>query len=77
MYKHEIKYCPRCGIPFECKVGSIGLCQCTAVTLTEDERDFIDGKFDDCLCANCMKELKAEYRLQGKRRPANPAPPST
>lgn len=58
---HETKYCPRCENPFECKVGSIVLCQCTTVTLTEAERGFMSSNFNDCLCAACMKEMKAEY----------------
>jgi hypothetical protein len=61
MCAHEKKYCPRCQAHFECKVGSILLCQCTAVTLNENERDYMRERFEDCLCANCMKEVKAEY----------------
>lgn len=61
MIKHEIKYCPRCKHTFECKLGSILLCQCTTVTLNEKERDYMREKFDDCLCADCMKEVRAEY----------------
>jgi len=61
MYKHEEKICPRCGVKFECKVGSILLCQCTTVKLSEVEKDYISKKYSDCLCADCMKELKAEY----------------
>lgn len=62
MIKHEEKYCPRCKTLFECKLGSILLCQCNAVTLNEQERDYIRGRFDDCLCADCIKILKGEYR---------------
>ncbi|HEX7756717.1 MAG TPA: cysteine-rich CWC family protein [Niabella sp.] len=61
MCKHEDKYCPCCKQPFECKVGSILLCQCSAVTLTDPERDFINEQYDDCLCASCLKALKAQY----------------
>lgn len=64
MIKHEEKYFPRCKTQFECKVGSILLCQCTTVEISEEERDFIHGQYDDCLCAACMKELKAEYHNQ-------------
>jgi hypothetical protein len=60
MSEHEKKYCPRCSTPFECKVGSILLCQCTSVTLTETERNYLHENYEDCLCANCMKELKIE-----------------
>jgi hypothetical protein len=61
MCEHETKYCPRCKTCFECKVGSILLCQCTGVTLTEAERNYLQGKYEDCLCANCMEELKTEF----------------
>ena len=62
--KHEEKYCPRCNTLFECKVGSISLCQCTTVQLSQEERSFFNQKYNDCLCANCMKELKSEYSTQ-------------
>lgn len=62
MNKHEEKNCPRCGGTFECKIGSILLCQCSTVALNEDERAYIQQKYDDCLCASCMKELKKEYQ---------------
>lgn len=64
MDKHEGKRCPNCGSCFECKLGSILLCQCNTVPLTEAERDYIHNKFDDCLCATCMKALKQAYHDQ-------------
>ena len=59
--KHEHKTCLKCSEKFECKLGSILLCQCSEVSLTEDERDYIRTYYQDCLCAKCMKELQAEY----------------
>ena len=35
--KHEHMACPRCQRSFECRVGSINLCQCQAVQLTDEE----------------------------------------
>lgn len=35
---NEEKYCPRCNALFECKVGSISLCQCTRVKVSKEER---------------------------------------
>ena len=61
MCEHEKKYCPHCNQLFECKVGSILLCQCTTVSLTDDERMFIKDRYDDCLCSACMQTLKAQY----------------
>ena len=68
MIKHELKQCARCGATFECKVGSILLCQCYAVRLTQDERDYIRKTWDDCLCASCLKELKIEYHEENYKK---------
>jgi len=62
MCSHEMKYCPHCNNQFECKVGSILLCQCAAVDISDDERDYISRQFDDCLCSACMIDLKSEFR---------------
>lgn len=61
MCNHEEKYCPRCNAIFECKVGTIALCQCATVELNNKERNYIQQNYEDCLCASCMKEAKAEY----------------
>jgi len=61
MCTHEQVRCPRCNAGFECKVGSILLCQCTVVPLSIEERSFISDRYDDCLCANCMREMKKAY----------------
>lgn len=62
MPQHEEKICPRCEAQFECKVGSINLCQCQTLSLDEAEMDYIRKKFEDCLCADCLKALKMEYK---------------
>lgn len=64
MPKHEDKYCPRCQSLFECKVGSINLCQCSAVQLTHEERVYIAKLYDDCLCAQCMQALQQALKTQ-------------
>ncbi|RPE09926.1 hypothetical protein EGT74_13590 [Chitinophaga lutea] len=64
MCEHEKKSCPRCKAGFECKVGSILLCQCTTVALTQEERDFIASRYADCLCAGCLREMKSEHHQQ-------------
>jgi hypothetical protein len=63
---HEEKHCQKCGQGFECKAGSISQCQCTGIQLTVEERSFIEKKYEDCLCVNCLKILQAEYR-SGKK----------
>ncbi len=64
MNENKNKYCPRCGLDFECKAGAVGSCQCATISLTEEERDYLQGKFDDCLCLNCLKEIKTEFQNQ-------------
>lgn len=72
MCDHEHKYCPRCHEVFECKVGSILICQCTTVILNDAERSYIRSEFEDCLCVNCMRELRTAYHadlLTSKLKP--------
>ncbi|MEO6251727.1 MAG: cysteine-rich CWC family protein [Ferruginibacter sp.] len=61
MCKHEEKRCPRCNTAFECKAGSIALCQCSAIQLSVEESAFIQAKYEDCLCINCLHELQKKY----------------
>jgi len=58
--KHELKRCPRCQSEFECKSGSILLCQCHKVNLTEVQLEYIYAGYDDCLCFSCLVELRSE-----------------
>jgi len=61
MCKHEEKTCPRCAGYFECKVGDIAHCQCVGITFTTEEKAFIEDRYHDCLCRNCLLELKQRY----------------
>lgn len=63
MIKHELKNCPRCDAEFECKAGSISLCQCQAIELNEGQADYVATLYDDCLCAICLAELRSEYNV--------------
>ncbi|HEY5326802.1 MAG TPA: cysteine-rich CWC family protein [Mucilaginibacter sp.] len=60
MAHHENKFCPRCKAPFECKVGSILLCQCHGISFSEAEKDYIRLTYPDCLCRNCLQIMKHE-----------------
>ncbi|WP_428979747.1 cysteine-rich CWC family protein [Flagellimonas halotolerans] len=60
MAQHEDTYCQRCNAQFECKVGSISLCQCSAVAINKEEQEYISLKYSDCLCAQCLRQLKLE-----------------
>jgi hypothetical protein len=63
MRKHEEKPCPRCQQRFECKTGDVVHCQCYGIMLTTEERAFIEERYNDCLCRNCLLELKQRYVL--------------
>ncbi len=63
MATHETKPCPRCKRNFECKVGNISECQCSQVQLSYEERVFIESKYTDCLCGQCLQTLQFQYRL--------------
>ena len=61
MPKHEKKQCPRCEKEFECKTGSILLCQCSQIEMTAEQLEYSSTKFNDCLCLSCLKALRTEY----------------
>lgn len=63
MHKHETKSCPRCRSSFECKAGSITQCQCSAIQLSAEERIYVESKYEDCLCINCLAFLQKEYAV--------------
>ena len=63
MCKHEEKHCPRCYIAFECKAGTIMQCQCSAIQLSVEERAYVESRFEDCLCVDCLSALQKEYVL--------------
>ena len=59
MNLHEQKYCQRCNATFECKVGSINLCQCSQIELTENTKAYLQQNYFDCICINCLRELQS------------------
>ena len=61
MPQHENKLCPRCLTLFECKTGSILLCQCSSVEMTAEQLEYSSTQYDDCLCRACLEELRTEY----------------
>jgi Cysteine-rich CWC len=63
MPQHEAKTCPRCNVAFECKAGDISNCQCNGIQLNIEEKAFIEDRYHDCLCANCLLQLKSSYTL--------------
>ena len=63
MPQHEKKQCPRCQQSFECKSGSILLCQCSKIEMSSEQLEYSNSQYDDCLCLSCLKELQAEFKL--------------
>lgn len=61
---HESKQCPRCAALFECKVGSILLCQCQTVLFTQEQLEYINASYSDCLCTSCLRAVRLEYEQQ-------------
>ncbi len=61
MPSHEQKQCPRCERLFECKAGSILLCQCQTVYLTPEHLEYVNLQYHECLCASCLKKVRSEY----------------
>ena len=59
MCLHEIKSCPRCKKAFECKPGNITHCQCYGMELTAELKAFIEQRFTDCLCRDCLRMASA------------------
>lgn len=59
--KHETKKCPRCESSFECKSGSILLCQCQTVILNAEQIEYMQTQYDDCLCSRCLLEVRSEF----------------
>ncbi len=52
------KVCPRCGATFECLHDQIALCHCATVRLDENSRNYVKANYSDCLCHECLLEIK-------------------
>jgi hypothetical protein len=63
MSQHETKNCPRCKEQFECKPGNITQCQCYGIKLTDEQKVFIEFRYNDCLCSNCLTDLQNDIEL--------------
>jgi hypothetical protein len=63
MCQHETKNCSRCKTEFECKPGNITQCQCYSIVLSTEQRAYIEQRYNDCLCKNCLQYLSDELNL--------------
>lgn len=61
MPQHEPDSCPRCKQSFDCRAGDVLNCQCSSISLTIEEKSFIEERYTGCLCINCLKGLKNKY----------------
>jgi len=52
--------CPRCGNLFVCQSGSNGNCPCNGVELEPGLLEHLADLYDDCLCLQCLHQLKVE-----------------
>jgi hypothetical protein len=71
MAQHELKICSSCNNAFECKAGSITQCHCFAVSLSEDERNYLQQHYDDCICAACLLLVKNKFTNEGRQTTTN------
>jgi hypothetical protein len=55
--KHEVKTCPRCGSPFQCKANRVERCDCLGVSLSTEALEYLSEHYDDCLCVACLAEV--------------------
>lgn len=63
MCMHETKSCPRCQAAFECKPGNITQCQCYGIPLTDELRAYVEQRYSDCLCRDCLLYMGEELNL--------------
>ncbi|MCK5465314.1 MAG: cysteine-rich CWC family protein, partial [Bacteroidales bacterium] len=46
-----------CHCEFECRNGNIMECDCIHVILSEVALSYINNRFADCLCVDCLREI--------------------
>lgn len=54
--KFDPKECPRCGKLHIC-TGTVH-CPCFDIEVSESFLEYIAARFDECLCVDCIEELK-------------------
>ena len=63
MCMHETKNCPRCSKKFECRTGTITQCQCYGIALTIEQSVYIEQRYTDCLCRDCLQYMQQELNF--------------
>ncbi|WP_447968420.1 cysteine-rich CWC family protein [Nitrospira sp. M1] len=52
MEYQKLKSCSRCGVSFGCTSGHD--CWCQDVSLTRAQLQWIESRYDNCLCPDCL-----------------------
>lgn len=60
MQDNEIVSCPKCRAEFECKVGTLALCHCSQLPLSQEQQKYIAERWQGCLCHNCLLEIQSQ-----------------
>ena len=58
--KIKEKYCADCGKSFICNTVDISACQCSAITLTEQAKEYLSKTYSDCLCIECLTKINMQ-----------------
>jgi hypothetical protein len=61
------KQCPRCNKTFECNSNDITNCACSTIHIPDEMRKKIALQYNDCLCIQCIKELKRIFIEKNKK----------
>jgi hypothetical protein len=48
------KTCEHCGEPFQCQGYR---CWCESVRITDSQMDWIEARYQDCLCPSCLGQV--------------------
>ena len=70
--KIEVKYCKRCGITFNCNTINIIACQCKAVSISQQTKNYLSTTNYNCLCVKCLTQVDELVISNSNRIPPNP-----
>ena len=61
MTKGRERKCPKCNNAFICTPDDILNCKCSTITLNKLETEYLKGLFNDCICSQCLLEIKSAF----------------
>ena len=71
--KSEIKYCKRSAITFSCNTKNSIVCQCIAVSISRQTKNFLSTTNYNCLSSNCLTLANDLVTSNPNRITLNPA----